>query len=90
MDSAVVSVALSQMVDVSMTVAGPYLLVGLAVGLVMSLFQALTQLQEPSLVFVPKVLAVVILMGLIGTWTSDTMVRYTIAMFDLFGTTIAP
>ena len=78
------------MVDVSMMVAGPYLLVGLLVGLVMSLFQALTQLQEPSLVFVPKVLAVVILMGLIGTWTGDTLVRYTIAMFGLFGTILAP
>ena len=90
MDGAVVSVALSQLVDVSMAVAGPYLLVGLAVGLIMSLFQALTQLQEPSLVFVPKVLAVVLLMGLIGTWTSDTLVRYTIQMFNLFGTTLAP
>ena len=84
MDSAVVSTALSQMVDVSMQVAGPYLLVGLAVGLVMSLFQALTQLQEPSLVFVPKVLAIVLLMGLIGAWTSEVMVRYTVSMFDMF------
>ena len=41
MDAAVVSTALSQMVDVSMQVAGPYLLIGLAVGLVMSLFQIL-------------------------------------------------
>ena len=49
MDGATVSVALSQMVDVSMQVAGPYLIVGLVVGLIMSLFQALTQLQEPSL-----------------------------------------
>jgi flagellar biosynthetic protein FliQ len=90
MDGAVVSTALSQMVDVAMTIAGPYLLVGLAVGLVMSLFQALTQLQEPSLVFVPKVLAVVLLMGLIGGWSSEVMVRYTISMFDLFGTITAP
>ena len=90
MDSAVVSTALSQMVDVAMQVAGPYLLIGLVVGLIMSLFQALTQLQEPSLVFVPKVLAIVLLMGLIGAWTSETMVLYTISMFDTFGTTVAP
>ena len=90
MVGATVSVALSQMVDVSMQVAGPYLLVGLVVGLIMSLFQALTQLQEPSLVFVPKVLAIVVLMGLIGAWTSDVMVRYTVNMFDLFGATLAP
>ena len=90
MDPAVVSTALSQMVDVAMQVAGPYLLIGLVVGLIMSLFQALTQLQEPSLVFVPKVLAIVLLMGLIGAWTSETMVLYTISMFDTFGTTVAP
>ena len=54
MDSAVVSTALSQMVDVSFKVAGPYLLVGLVVGSVMSLLQALTQLQEPALVFVSR------------------------------------
>ena len=90
MDAAVVSTALSQMVDVSMQVAGPYLLIGLAVGLVMSLFQALTQLQEPSLVFVPKVLAIVLLMGLIGAWTSEVMVRYTVSMFDMFRQTVAP
>ena len=90
MDSAVVSTALSQMVDVAMQVAGPYLLIGLVVGLIMSLFQALTQLQEPSLVFVPKVLAIVLLMGLIGAWTSEVMVGYTVSMFDTFGTTVAP
>ena len=90
MDPAVVSTALSQMVDVAMQVAGPYLLIGLVVGLIMSLFQALTQLQEPSLVFVPKVLAIVLLMGLIGAWTSETMVLYTISMFDTFGTAVAP
>lgn len=90
MDGATVSVALRQMVDVSMAVAGPYLLVGLTVGLVMSLFQALTQLQEPSMVFVPKVIAVVGLMGLIGGWSTETLVAYTIQMFELFGTTTAP
>jgi flagellar biosynthetic protein FliQ len=78
------------MVDVSFKVAGPYLMIGLVVGLVMSLFQALTQLQEPALVFVPKVLAVVILMGLLGAWTMDSLVGYTVQMFDLFGTMLAP
>ena len=90
MDGATVSIALRQMLDVSMAVAGPYLLIGLTVGLFMSLFQALTQLQEPSMVFVPKVIAVVGLMGLIGGWSSDALVSYTIQMFELFGTITAP
>lgn len=90
MDPSIVSTALSQMVDVSFKVAGPYLLVGLVIGLIMSLLQALTQLQEPALVFVPKVLAVVVLMGLLGSWSMDALVGYTIGMFDLFGAMLAP
>jgi flagellar biosynthetic protein FliQ len=39
-------------------VAGPVMLVGLTVGLIVSLFQSLTQLQEMTLVFVPKILAI--------------------------------
>ncbi len=90
MDPSIVSTALSQMVDVSFKVAGPYLMVGLVIGLIMSLLQALTQLQEPALVFVPKVLAVVVLMGLLGSWSMDALVEYTIGMFDLFGAMLAP
>jgi flagellar biosynthetic protein FliQ len=41
-----------------MLVAGPLMLVGLAVGVAISLFQALTQIQEMTLVFVPKILAI--------------------------------
>ena len=43
-------------------VAAPLLLVGLVVGVVISLFQALTQIQEMTLVFVPKILAIFIAM----------------------------
>ena len=90
MDGAMVSDAFRQMLDASIAVAGPYLLIGLAVGLIMSLFQALTQLQESSLVFVPKLLAVIILMGILGPWSVDSLVRYTVSMFELFGTSLAP
>ena len=45
-----------------MLVAAPLMLVGLAVGVVISLFQALTQIQEMTLVFVPKILAIFITM----------------------------
>lgn len=45
-------------ITVLLRVAGPVMLVGLAVGLTIALFQALTQLQEMTLTFVPKILAV--------------------------------
>ena len=43
---------------VLLRVSGPVMLVGLAVGMIIALFQALTQLQEMTLTFVPKILAV--------------------------------
>jgi len=90
MDGAVVTTALRQLVDTSIDVAGPYLMIGLAVGLAMSLMQALTQLQESSLVFVPKLLAVLGLMMVLGAYTSDKLVQFTINMFQLFGTELGP
>jgi flagellar biosynthetic protein FliQ len=58
-------------------VALPLLLVGLVVGLVVSIFQAVTQIQEQSLVFIPKVLALagVLLVG--GPWMLGQLLGYT-------------
>jgi flagellar biosynthetic protein FliQ len=49
-------------------VASPLMLVGLAVGVAISLFQALTQIQEMTLVFVPKILAIFVAMLLARSW----------------------
>jgi flagellar biosynthesis protein FliQ len=54
-------------------VASPLMLVGLAVGVVISLFQALTQIQEMTLVFVPKILAIFISMLIMLPFMADTM-----------------
>ena len=58
-------------------VSAPALLVGLAVGLVVSLFQAVTQIQEMTLVFVPKMLAVFLTLFLLFPWFSRVLVTYT-------------
>jgi flagellar biosynthesis protein FliQ len=54
-------------------VASPLMLVGLAVGVLISLFQALTQIQEMTLVFVPKILAIFISMLIMLPFMADTM-----------------
>ncbi len=63
----------------TLIVSGPLLVVGLVVGIVVSLFQALTQIQEQTLVFVPKILAVfatfLLLMPFIGDAMSSQMTR---------------
>jgi flagellar biosynthesis protein FliQ len=57
-------------------VAAPLMLVGLAVGVVISLFQALTQIQEMTLVFVPKILAIFITLLIVLPFMGDRLAGY--------------
>jgi len=54
-------------------VSSPLMLVGLVIGVVVSLFQALTQIQETTLVFVPKILAIFVAMLLALPWMADAL-----------------
>ena len=54
-------------------VSSPLMLVGLAIGVAISLFQALTQIQEMTLVFVPKILAIFVAMLLMLPWMADSL-----------------
>ena len=65
-----------------MMIAMPLLLTGMAVGLLVSLFQAVTSLQEQTLTFVPKALAVAMLLFFIMPWIVRTLMDYTTSMFD--------
>jgi flagellar biosynthesis protein FliQ len=57
-------------------VSAPVLLVVLVVGLVVSIFQAATQINEATLSFVPKVVGAVAVLGLAGPWMVSTLVEY--------------
>ncbi len=61
----------------AMTTSAPILLIGLAVGLLISLFQAVTQLQEQTLTFVPKIGAMVIAASFFIPWIAARMVEFT-------------
>ena len=63
-------------------IAAPLLLLGMAVGLTISLFQAVTSLQEQTLAFAPKALAVTGLLFLILPWVVRTLVDYTTEIFN--------
>jgi flagellar biosynthetic protein FliQ len=58
-------------------VSAPALVVALAVGLVLGLLQAVTQVQEQTLSFVPKLVAVALVLSATGTWMSSEIVRFT-------------
>jgi flagellar biosynthetic protein FliQ len=62
--------------------SAPMLLVGLVVGLIVSIFQATTQIQEQTLAFVPKILAILLGVLIFGPWILTTLVDFTYNLFD--------
>jgi flagellar biosynthetic protein FliQ len=62
--------------EITILVASPVLLVTLVVGLTVSVFQAATQINDPSLSFIPKVLAVLVTFALAGPWMLTVMTDY--------------
>ncbi|MER1941652.1 MULTISPECIES: flagellar biosynthesis protein FliQ [unclassified Castellaniella] len=71
-----------QALRVALMIAGPLLLVTLAVGLLISIFQAATQINEMTLSFIPKLLAVGATLVLLGPWLLNTMVDYIRSLLD--------
>ena len=61
---------------VTLFMAGPLLLTALLVGLLISLFQAATQINEATLTFVPKIVAAVAVLAVAGPWMLTTLVEY--------------
>ncbi|MCQ6557905.1 MULTISPECIES: flagellar biosynthesis protein FliQ [Paenibacillus] len=57
--------------------SAPMLVLGLVVGLLVSIFQATTQIQEQTLAFVPKIVAVLLSILLFGPWILNTLVDFT-------------
>ena len=65
----------------ALLVAGPMLVVALGVGLIVSVIQAVTQIQEQTLAFVPKLLAVAATFLVALPWTLQIMIKYTTELF---------
>ena len=76
-------------IELGMKIALPILLVGLGVGLIISVFQAITQIQEQTLTFIPKIVATVAVMVVGGPWMLDQLLQYTAELWlsipDLIG-----
>ncbi|HOD65178.1 MAG TPA: flagellar biosynthesis protein FliQ [candidate division Zixibacteria bacterium] len=69
--------------SVTLLISGPMLLFGLIVGLVISIFQAVTQIHEMTLTFVPKILAVALALLIFLPWMINIATDFTRHMFDL-------
>ncbi|MBE6081744.1 MULTISPECIES: flagellar biosynthesis protein FliQ [Tissierellales] len=60
-----------------LTASAPMLIFSLAVGLVISIFQAVTQIQESTLAFVPKIIAVLLALVIFGPWILKVLTEFT-------------
>lgn len=65
-------------------VAAPLLLVSLIIGLIISIFQTVTSIQEQTLTFVPKILAVFITLMLAGSWMMNVMIEFMHTLWSNF------
>lgn len=68
--------------------AAPLLLSTLVIGLVVSIFQALTQINENTLTFVPKMIVIALVIVLAGPWMLDVMKTYTVNLFENMATIV--
>jgi len=71
----------SQAMVMTVKLAAPILLASLVVGLVVSLFQSITQLQEVTLTFVPKLAAIALILTVSGNWMLQQFVGYVHSLF---------
>jgi flagellar biosynthesis protein FliQ len=63
--------------------SAPVLLVAMAVGLIVSIFQATTSIQEQTLTFVPKIAAIMFVLALLGSWMFGSLAEYTRELFAM-------
>jgi flagellar biosynthetic protein FliQ len=77
----VVSICVSAM-ELALKIGMPLLLVGLVLGLVVSVFQAVTQIQEQTLSFIPKIIGLAVVLVVAGPWMLGQLITWT---QDLYG-----
>ena len=78
----------SQAMSLAFKVAGPMLLVAMVVGLLVSIFQAVTQIQEQSLTLIPKIAAIAVVAVVLGPWMLDQLVAYTVNLYSSIPTMV--
>jgi len=75
---------------VTLMASGPMLASGMIVGLAISIFQSVTQIQEITLTFVPKIVVVMITFVVFMPWMSDTIVSFVQDLYGSFDTLVLP
>ena len=79
-DASVIALG-QQALMTAVLIAAPILMVSMVIGMLVSVFQAMTQINEVTLTFVPKILGVFAVSAVLGPWMVGTMVGYTHRLF---------
>lgn len=77
-----------QALEVSMLAAGPLLLASLVTGLLVSIFQAATQINEMTLTFIPKLVIMFVVLVVTGPWTLQLLVDYVVRLIGSIPTLV--
>lgn len=80
-DTGIIDIALQTMV-VALKLSAPILVTALVIGFTISLFQSMTQIQEFTLAFVPKVVGVGVALLFSGNWMLHTLMSFTVDLFN--------
>ena len=88
MEQSQVTTVMQDAITTILTVAGPMLIVAMVVGLIVSIFQATTQINEQTLAFVPKIVAILLTLLLTTGFIITTMTEFTARMYDYANTLI--
>ena len=80
----------TQALTVTLEVSMPFLLAGLVVGLIVSVFQAVTSIQEQTLSFIPKILVTGAVMAIAGPWMLGQMLAYTQQLYLSIPSMVGP
>jgi len=84
MDQAVVMDIMKSTILTIIVTSAPMLILALFVGLIISIFQATTSIQEQTLAFAPKIVAVFLSVIVFGPWILSTLMSFTIRMYSSF------
>ena len=87
-DTDILDIATQTML-VALKLSAPILLTALSIGFAVSLFQAMTQIQEVTLAFVPKVVGIGVALILSGNWMLHTLIDFTVDLFERIPTLLS-
>lgn len=88
MNELVIMTIVKKALITGVTVGGPILIISLVVGIIISIFQATTQIQEQTLTFVPKLIAIILVLVLGGPWMLNKLVMLTNELFQSISTIV--